>query len=148
MLPYVAQGAAQAVEDAAVLGNVLSRITSKDDIHVALKAYELARKERAEKVQSTAGYTRTILHYPDGSDQIMRDKAFAAVATGGQNPDMWGDPAAQRFLWSFDVGKDFDENFDCINRYEYDLIVAYMEEARTGKKDTARVKKFDFDLPV
>jgi salicylate hydroxylase len=114
MLPYVAQGAAQAVEDAAVLGNVLSRITSKDDIHVALKAYELARKERAEKVQSTAGYTRTILHYPDGSDQIMRDKAFAAVATGGQNPDMWGDPAAQRFLWSFDVEKDFDENFDCI----------------------------------
>jgi salicylate hydroxylase len=147
MLPYVAQGAAQAVEDAAVLGNVLSRITSKDDIHVALKAYELARKERAEKVQSTAGYTRTILHYPDGSDQVMRDKAFAAVATGGQNPDMWGDPAAQRFLWSFDVEKDFDENFDCIIPHEYHLIVAYMEEARTGKKDTARVKKFDFDLP-
>jgi len=114
MLPYVAQGAAQAVEDAAVLGNVLSRITTKDDIPVALKAYELARKERAEKVQSTAGYTRTILHYPDGPDQMKRDTAFANVALGGENPDMWGDPAAQRFLWSFDVEKDFDENFECI----------------------------------
>jgi hypothetical protein len=29
----------------------------------------------------------------------------------------------------------------------YLLIVAYMEEARTGEKDTKRVKKFDFTLP-
>lgn len=115
MLPYVAQGAAQAVEDAAVLGSALSRITSKDDVPVALKAYELARKERAEKVQSTAGYTRTILHYPDGPNQLKRDQAFANVALGGENPDMWGDPAAQRFLWSFDVEKDFDDNFECIH---------------------------------
>jgi salicylate hydroxylase len=118
MLPYVAQGAAQAVEDAAVLGNVLSRISSKDEVHIALKAYELARKDHAEKVQSTAGYTRTILHYPDGDEQVKRDLAFANVAWGGANPDMWGDPAAQRFLWSFDADKDFDENFDCIPLFE------------------------------
>lgn len=113
MLPYVAQGAAQAVEDAAVLGIALSKITTKDDIPVALKAYELARKERAEKVQNTAGHTRTILHMPDGEDQIKRDQAFANVALGGENPDPWGDPAAQKFLWSFDVEKDFNENYDC-----------------------------------
>jgi salicylate hydroxylase len=113
MLPYVAQGAAQAVEDAAVLGLVLSKIQSKDEIPTALKAYELARKERAEKVQNTAGHTRTILHMLDGPDQLKRDTAFANVALGGENPDPWGDPAAQRFLWSFDVEEDFVENYDC-----------------------------------
>src|SRR5271169_3786185 len=30
---------------------------------------------------------------------------------------------------------------------EYGLIAAYMEEARAGRKDTQRVKKFDFALP-
>lgn len=115
MLPYVAQGAAQAVEDAAVLGLVLSKIKSKDEIPVALKAYELARKERAEKVQNTAGHTRTVLHMVDGDEQIKRDLAFANVALGGENPDPWGDPAAQRFLWSFDAEQDFIENFDCIS---------------------------------
>ena len=114
MLPYVAQGAAQAVEDAAVLGIVLSRIKSKNKIPVALKAYELARKKRAEKVQNTAGYTRTILHMPDGEAQIKRDKVFANVAIGGENPDLWGDPAAQKFLWSFDVEQDFNDNYECI----------------------------------
>jgi salicylate hydroxylase len=113
MLPYVAQGAAQAVEDAAVLGIVLSGIKSKDDIPTALKAYEIARKERAEKVQGTSGYTRTILHFEDGPEQIARDEAFAKVKDGGRNPDLWGDPAAQKFLWSFDASKDFRENFDC-----------------------------------
>src|SRR5271163_90943 len=147
MLPYVAQGAAQAVEDAAVLGIALSKITTKDDIPVVLKAYELARKERAEKVQNTAGHTRTILHMPDGEDQINRDQAFANVAVGGQNPDPWGDPAAQRFLWSFDVEKDFNENYDCTHLVLSGLILAYMEEARTGKKDANRVKEFEFNLP-
>jgi salicylate hydroxylase len=113
MLPYVAQGAAQAVEDAAVLGIAFSKITSKRDIPTVLKAYELARKERAEKVQGTAGHTRTVLHMPDGADQIKRDRAFAAVASGGENPDLWADPAAQKFLWSFDAEEDFEGNFEC-----------------------------------
>ena len=147
MLPYVAQGAAQAVEDAAVLGLVLSKIKSKDEIPIALKAYELARKERAEKVQNTAGHTRTVLHMLDGDEQVKRDLAFANVALGGENPDPWGDPAAQRFLWSFDAEQDFIENFDCTGPCSYVLTSAYMNEARTGKKDTSRVKKFDFNLP-
>jgi 2-polyprenyl-6-methoxyphenol hydroxylase-like FAD-dependent oxidoreductase len=125
MLPYVAQGAAQAVEDAAVLGIVLSRITSKEEIPVALKAYEIARKERSEIVQDTAGHTRTILHMPDGEQQTKRDLAFANVKNGGENPDPWGDPAAQKFLWSFDAEEDFEQNFHCIAlfRWEADFSV-------------------------
>jgi salicylate hydroxylase len=40
-LPHLAQGAAQAVEDAAVLGVVLSRIQKKEDIHRALLVYQV-----------------------------------------------------------------------------------------------------------
>ena len=40
-LPHLAQGAAQAAEDAAVLAVVLSRISKKEDIHKALKVYEV-----------------------------------------------------------------------------------------------------------
>lgn len=40
-LPHLAQGAAQAAEDAAVLAVVLSKISKKEDIHKALKVYEV-----------------------------------------------------------------------------------------------------------
>ena len=42
-LPYVAQGAAQAAEDAAVLAVVLSLINDKADIHTALLIYSVCR---------------------------------------------------------------------------------------------------------
>jgi salicylate hydroxylase len=129
MLPYVAQGAAQAVEDAAVLGVALSKIDSKDDIPAALKAYELARKDRAEKVQNTAGHTRTVLHMVDGDEQMKRDQAFANVAVGGENPDPWGDPAAQKFLWSFDAEEDFETNFDCISPSDLGLTDSILERS-------------------
>jgi salicylate hydroxylase len=41
-LPHLAQGAAQAVEDAAVLAVVLSKIDKKEDVHAALKVYEVS----------------------------------------------------------------------------------------------------------
>lgn len=41
-LPHLAQGAAQAAEDAAVLAVVLSRISKKEDVHKALKVYEVS----------------------------------------------------------------------------------------------------------
>ena len=40
-LPHLAQGAAQAVEDAAVLAVVLGKISSKDDIPKALAVYQV-----------------------------------------------------------------------------------------------------------
>lgn len=41
--PYRAQGAAMAVEDAAVLGSVFSHLSSKAQIPTLLKAYENLR---------------------------------------------------------------------------------------------------------
>lgn len=41
-LPHLAQGAAQAIEDAAVLGVVLSKIKSKDEINQVLRVYQVS----------------------------------------------------------------------------------------------------------
>ncbi|KAL4936599.1 hypothetical protein BDV06DRAFT_89991 [Aspergillus oleicola] len=105
MLPYVAQGAAQAVEDAAALGIVLSEITSKSEIPLALQAYEKSRKQRAETVQQSGTLNRVTLHLPDGPEQEARDEQFRASLKGGANPDKWSDRQTQEFLWGWDAEK-------------------------------------------
>ncbi|KAL3479960.1 hypothetical protein BJX99DRAFT_244625 [Aspergillus californicus] len=105
MLPYVAQGAAQAVEDAAALGVLLSEITSKQEIPLVLQAYEKSRKERAETVQQSGTMNRITLHLPDGPEQLARDEQFRASLNGGSNPDKWSDRQTQEFLWGWDAEK-------------------------------------------
>ncbi|KAJ5267182.1 Monooxygenase FAD-binding [Penicillium angulare] len=102
MLPYVAQGSAQAVEDAAALGVLLSNISSRREIPTALQVYERSRKERAETVQQSGSENRVTLHFPDGPEQIARDKQFRAAASGS-NPDKWTDRETQKFLWGWDA---------------------------------------------
>ncbi|KAJ5612033.1 Monooxygenase FAD-binding [Penicillium lagena] len=104
MLPYVAQGAAQAVEDAAALGVVLSSITSHRDIPRALQVYEKSRKQRAETVQQSGSENRITLHLPDGPEQKARDEQFRASARG-KTPDKWSDRETQKFFWGWDAGK-------------------------------------------
>ncbi|KAE8137664.1 salicylate hydroxylase [Aspergillus pseudotamarii] len=105
MLPYVAQGAAQAVEDAAALGVLLSTISSKNEIPMALQAYEKSRKQRAETVQQSGSANRITLHLPDGPEQQARDEQFRLSMTGGSNPDRWTDRETQNFLWGWDAEK-------------------------------------------
>jgi salicylate hydroxylase len=97
MLPYVAQGAAQAIEDAAVLTCALSLTV---DVDLALQVYELVRKDRGELIQSSALETRRVLHLPDGPAQRERDEAFAASSKAdARNPDLWVDRSWQDFMW-------------------------------------------------
>jgi salicylate hydroxylase len=99
MLPYVSQGAAQAVEDGAVLGVCLAMIDSKEQINTALKVYELVRKERAEAVQTSSDQTRRALHLHDGKEQEDRDEMIRNAAKGGPNPDLWSDKSFQQWCW-------------------------------------------------
>lgn len=115
MLPYVAQGAAQACEDAAALSTVLSLVEDKNDIPLALKAFERSQKQRAERVQGTAAQTRHNLHLVDGPEQIERDRLFAAVEKGEKNPDQWGDPETQKFLWEWDAEAKASESWAAVS---------------------------------
>ncbi|MFN4012194.1 MAG: FAD-dependent oxidoreductase [Pannonibacter sp.] len=59
MLPFAAQGAAMAIEDAAVLGRVMQ---GAKDIPAALAAYQQQRQPRATQVQQAASTNATIYH--------------------------------------------------------------------------------------
>lgn len=105
MLPYVAQGAAQAIEDAGVLQCVLTK--ASDSIPLALGVYESVRKARAEAVQGSAATTRKALHLPDGPEQRERDRKIQEAGKGeGENPDLWADKSFQEFMWGTDVMRD------------------------------------------
>ncbi|OIJ88371.1 FAD-dependent oxidoreductase [Streptomyces colonosanans] len=72
MLPYQAQGASQAMEDAAVLAEELGRVTA-DGIEVALRRYVDRRAKHAGMVQDASLQNKTFYHYPDGTQQEVRD---------------------------------------------------------------------------
>ena len=81
MLPYLAQGSAQAIEDAAVLAQCLSNM--QGDLETAAGIYTKIRYSRATKVQEYARSQRQINHMEDGAEQEARD---AIMAGTGQAP--------------------------------------------------------------
>jgi len=70
-LPYLAQGAAMAIEDGAVLTRALA---TTDDTAAALALYERNRIERTSKIVKGSGGNRTLFHM---SDQTKLREAFA-----------------------------------------------------------------------
>ena len=78
MLPFMAQGAAQAMEDGMTLMACLHGIA---DIRKALARYEELRLPRASLVQSLAATNKARFHLPDGPEQAARDAEMAAGGT-------------------------------------------------------------------
>jgi salicylate hydroxylase len=75
MLPFMAQGAAQSIEDGAALASLLK--ATPDDVPGALQRYEAIRKPRATRLQEASANNRTRFHLPDGPEQQARDQAMA-----------------------------------------------------------------------
>lgn len=75
MVPFFAQGAAQAVEDAAALAVCLARPGAAPT--EALARYEAVRAGRAAQVQVASQGRQAHHHLPDGPEQRARDAAFA-----------------------------------------------------------------------
>ncbi|MCJ1285514.1 hypothetical protein MMC26_004854 [Xylographa opegraphella] len=116
-LPHMAQGAAQAIEDAAVLGVVLGRLpdASPDSINEALRVYEIVRKERAETLVELAAASGRALHLGDDNEEARkkRDAEFAALRKGqGPVPDKWADAEVQKMIYGFDCDKAANAAFD------------------------------------
>ncbi|KAH8696499.1 hypothetical protein BGW36DRAFT_188061 [Talaromyces proteolyticus] len=109
MLPYVAQGAAQAMEDSAALGVCLF---SADNLQTAFSTYESVRKERAEYIQGSASAMRKVLHLYDGPEQKDRDARMRAPRTSDwKHPDLWEDPSFQELVWAHDVVLEVQRKF-------------------------------------
>ena len=78
MLPFMAQGAAQALEDGASLTACLTKI---GDISAALSHYEKLRLPRTSRMQGMSAANKTRYHLPDGPAQQERDAKMADGST-------------------------------------------------------------------
>jgi salicylate hydroxylase len=90
MLPFLAQGAAQAIEDAGVLGEVLAR---GQNIEAGLLAYQEKRLPRAVRVQKESRRQATIYHL-GGPAAFLRDAALRALGP---------EKMLARYDWLYDV---------------------------------------------
>ena len=80
MLPFMAQGAAQAIEDGATLAACLAKL-GKARIPEALRLYEAHRLPRASRLQAMSADNKLRFHLPDGPSQQARDAAMASGST-------------------------------------------------------------------
>jgi len=113
MLPYRAQGAAMAIEDAAFLGNIFSRLQDKSQIPILLRGYEAARYPRTTEVQGSARLNQKINHLVDGPEQEARDATMkAAMDQPGANQDQWNqwsDKKKSDALYGYDADAAADQ---------------------------------------
>jgi 2-polyprenyl-6-methoxyphenol hydroxylase-like FAD-dependent oxidoreductase len=80
MFPFFAQGAAQSIEDAAVLARGLAEAADdRDGLTAALRRYETLRLPRTTRLQEVSHARAHINHLPDGPEQRSRDAAFATT---------------------------------------------------------------------
>jgi len=93
MLPYMAQGASQSIEDAFVLARCLT--ASSDDPRGAIEAYATRRRERTAAVQSASRDAGRLMHLADPAEVEARNARLSA------NPEA---PIARfDWLWIYDV---------------------------------------------
>jgi salicylate hydroxylase len=94
MLPFQSQGAAQSIEDGAVLANLLTGAGSSD-VEAAIARYVAIRKPRSIRVQEASRANGNSWQLPEGPEQAKRDAEFAKTG---------GDFVSYGWLWT--VGGD------------------------------------------
>lgn len=116
-LPHLSQGAAMAIEDAAVLAEVVSSAPGGGDdreaLFKALKVYELLRKDRTTLLVDLAAESARTLHLGEGKAKEERDRQFLnAKKRGTPIPDKWASPEVQHMIYSYDCVQEARDKFD------------------------------------
>ncbi|MCG8314767.1 MAG: FAD-dependent oxidoreductase [Pseudomonadales bacterium] len=94
MLPFLAQGAGMAIEDASVLGRAFA--AHKDNIDKAIDVFIGYRKPRTTKVQLEARKNMKLYHFRNTFMQLGRDHYLKL--RGEMNPEFFN----RRLSWLFD----------------------------------------------
>jgi salicylate hydroxylase len=104
MLPFRAQGANQAIEDAITLVRCLtaspSGVAGADDLAAALRRYERIRLPRTSRIQQESRESVRAFHFADGAAQRQRDAA-AGTSSG-----------LERQAWLFGYDAEYDDAAD------------------------------------
>jgi salicylate hydroxylase len=106
MVPYMSEGAAMAVEDGAVLAEILSLIRSPSQIPDALKLFERVRILRTGQMQEASLVNGKLWHFADGPEQIARDAAMEPEVNGktfDESPNQWSDPLTAAWAYGYDA---------------------------------------------
>ena len=98
MMPYMAQGAAQATEDA---GTLRAALQAHATIAEALHAYEKQRKPRAAYIAKNTRVLQEWLHLYDGSAQEARDEMMRHDTA--DNPIFWAYSKRRDWLFGHDA---------------------------------------------
>lgn len=121
MLPYLAQGAAQAIEDAAVLAGLLSYLESKCQIPDILSIFERHRKDRTMKVKHRSSATRTINGMVDGPLQQERDRQLTEHEPFDGYPNPLADPVLSHWLFDYDAFEEVEKAWNIYKKGEWPL---------------------------
>ena len=105
MMPYMAQGAAQATEDA---GTLRAALKAHESIAEALQVYERQRKPRAAYVAKNTRVLQEWLHLHDGPAQEARDEMMRHDTA--ENPIFWAYSKRKNWLFGHDAEKLLQED--------------------------------------
>jgi salicylate hydroxylase len=81
MLPFMAQGAAQAIEDGWVLADCLAGLADRP-VAARLRLYEELRSRRVQQIQAGSRANSDVFQLPDGEQQQRRDQGLKAEVAG------------------------------------------------------------------
>ena len=109
---HSAQGAAQGIEDAAVLGRLFSKLESKGQIKDVLKTYEAIRKPRVSVIIAESEARGDIFQMPDGKAQQERDLELRKAGEGEGFPRGLEDPETRSRLAEYDADREVDQVWD------------------------------------
>jgi len=93
MVPFLAQGASQGIEDGAVLGRLLEKVrTGEKSLADALRRYDALRIPRSARVQKAARFQGQVYHF-DGIRARLRDATLQMLP---------GNALLERYAWLYE----------------------------------------------
>ncbi|KAL3418180.1 salicylate hydroxylase (FAD binding domain-containing protein) [Phlyctema vagabunda] len=104
-LPYLAQGAAMAIEDASALGTILSHLSSTDELPRLLESYCKTRMSRVHTIQRGSWTNRFWIHMGKGPMLEMRNEVFGFGDYNG-SPNIMGNTLFTNWMYSYDAKKE------------------------------------------
>ena len=114
-LPYLAQGAAMAIEDASAIGTCLSHLENIEQLPELLKLYHRTRMNRVHTIQRGSWTNRFFIHMRKGPMLDMRTQVFAAGDYNG-SPNLMANTLFTNWLYSYDVVTETEKEWAKSNR--------------------------------
>lgn len=100
-----------AIEDGAVLGLLMGRLTMPSQLPDILVIYEALRKSRSTTVVKASSDNQGIFHMRDGDRQRERDRQLLEYQDHPFDgyPNKWRDPKFQAWLWGYDPEEEVEK---------------------------------------